>query len=110
MMRSKQNDFDQVTENTQQLKQELERLDNGFSINTPNIQWFEQIVENGRKRQIQTMLLDFALFWMIAIIVFAILTATLLQSWLLFIIVQLLLFGVAPWLLLSKYREQVADQ
>lgn len=109
-MTSKSNDFDHVIETTQQLKQELERFDNGFSVNTPNIQWFEKVIAEGGKRQTQKIILDFTLFWVIAIIVFAILTTTVLQSWLLFIIFQLLILGFVPWFLLSKYRGQVGDQ
>lgn len=109
-MTSEQNHLDQVAEITEQLKQELERLDDGLSINTPNTQWFKKVLADGRKRQIQRMLLDFTLFWIIAIIVFSILTTTVLQSWLLFITFQLLILGLVPWLLLSTYREQVGDQ
>lgn len=65
--------IDGETERTaEQLRSGLEHLDQLYPVNTPNLEWFEQMTLAEKKRLRRKLMYDLAIFWFVAVVLLSV--------------------------------------
>ncbi|MCA1030825.1 YxlC family protein [Bacillus timonensis] len=93
----------------QTIQQAFEKVDETHSVYTPNLQWFEEMVRENQQKQRSKLAKEFAIFLLIAVVIVTGVVLTLLQTPLIFIVLQGLVLLALPIIIYWQQRKQVVD-
>lgn len=102
---------DGETEGTiEQLRSGLEQLDHLYPVNTPNLEWFQQMTSAEKKRLRLKLTYDLAIFWFVAVAFLSVYFVISNYLPVIYLVVVHVVIAVLPTIILLKRKWRSGDE
>lgn len=96
-------------ETIEQLRSGLDRVDDLYPVDIPNLEWFQQMTLAEKRKLRRKWVRDLALFWLVAVAVLCVYLTVFQQLPIAYIAIVQIVAAVLPTVVLIKKRRGIGD-